>query len=150
MKASKSSIEQFLSDRKVAVAGVSRNQKKFGYAVFKELRSKGYEVYPVNPATNTIDDEKCYSSVAELPDGISSLLVVTPKKETMEVVRQAHQKGIRHLWIQQMSETPEVIDFSKDKFEQVIVKQCILMFAEPAGMHKFHRGMKKLFGLLPK
>jgi hypothetical protein len=33
----------------------------------------------------------------------------------------------------------------------IISKQCILMWAEPVkSIHKFHRNLKKLFGLLPK
>jgi predicted CoA-binding protein len=42
-------IEEFLGPRKLAIAGVSGNSKKFGYLVFRDLKANGYEVYPVNP-----------------------------------------------------------------------------------------------------
>ena len=39
-------IQEFLAPKKLAIAGVSRNPKKFGYTVFKELREKDFEIYP--------------------------------------------------------------------------------------------------------
>ena len=49
MKATKASIDTFLSTHKIAIAGVSRDPKKFGYLVFQQLKEKGFEVYPINP-----------------------------------------------------------------------------------------------------
>jgi len=39
--ATKQQIEQFLSSEPIAMAGVSRNPKKFGRAAYEELTSKG-------------------------------------------------------------------------------------------------------------
>jgi len=49
MKANRKAIEAFLSSKKIAIAGVSRDSKKFGHTVFKELSLKGFDVYPINP-----------------------------------------------------------------------------------------------------
>jgi len=64
----KESIEQFLAPKKIAIAGVSANTKKFGYAVFNELRQKGFEICPINPTRDEIEDVKCYHSVLDIPD----------------------------------------------------------------------------------
>jgi hypothetical protein len=37
-------IQKFLAPRKMAMAGVSRNPKKFGGSIFKELKEKGFEI----------------------------------------------------------------------------------------------------------
>jgi uncharacterized protein len=151
MKPSKQLIQTFLEPKKLAIAGVSRDSKKFGNAVFRELKEKGFVVYPINPNVDTILGEKCYPSVSVLPADVSCLLIVTPKLKTLDILKEAVSKGIKNIWIQQMAETPEVIDYVKSRNLSVIMKQCILMYAEPVkGFHKFHRTIKKIFGLLPK
>jgi hypothetical protein len=144
-------IQQFLKLKTFAVAGVSRNPKKFGYQVFSDLKKKGYKVYPVNPNTDVIDDEKCFRDISELPSEVTHLLIVTPKDQTTEVMRKAVEKGITHIWIQQMSETPESIAIADENNIHLVTSECIHMFAEPVeGFHRFHRGLKKFFGRYPK
>ena len=59
----KKDIEKFLEPKKLAIAGVSRNPKKFGHQVYEELKKKGFEVYPVNPQTSEIGRRKMLSAV---------------------------------------------------------------------------------------
>ena len=143
-------IEEFLKSGPVAIAGVSRNPRKFGFTAFKELRDKGLDVIPVNPNTDEIGGTRAYRSVADLPANISSLLVLTAKPETAAVVRQAKEKGIRNIWIQQMSDTPEALMELAGSGINVITGQCIMMYHKPTGIHKFHRALKNFFGRLPK
>ena len=51
---SKKIVEEFLTQKKIAVVGVSRKKTKFGNAIYKELRQKGYNVFPVNPHINDL------------------------------------------------------------------------------------------------
>ena len=151
MKTSRKAIESFLSSKKIAVAGVSRDTKKFGYSVFKELTAKGFDVYPINPNTDNIGGTPCFRGVSALPADIKNLLVVTPKDQTAAVVKEAVSNGITGIWIQQMSDTPEAIGVARETNVNLITKECILMWAEPVkSIHKFHRTIKRLFGLLPK
>jgi len=143
-------ISDFLANDPIAMAGVSRNPKKFGFTAFKELRKKDLNLIPVNPNADEIDGVKAYKSVEELPDNIQALLVMTKKDKTAGVVRSAKEKGIKHIWIQQMSDTPEALAELKDTEINLISKQCILMFHKPHSIHKFHRNIKKFFGRLPK
>jgi len=57
-------VSRFLSLGSYAIAGVSRDPKKFGQAMFRDLRKKGMAVVPVNPAADTIDGVKCYRTVS--------------------------------------------------------------------------------------
>ena len=144
-------IEKFLAPKKMAVAGVSRNPKKFGYIAFKELAERGFDLYPVHPEADEILGVKCYHSVASLPDGVTHLLSMVPKPETESVVSEALSRGIGNIWIQQMSETPEAVELAKEKKAGLVIRTCILMHAGPVkGIHWFHRGMLKMFGMLPK
>ena len=53
------SIQSFLSQEKIAVAGVSRKKQKFGNAIYKELAKKGYEVFAVNPNMDDYEGKRC-------------------------------------------------------------------------------------------
>jgi len=151
MKASRKAIESFLSTKKIAIAGVSRNPKKFGYTVFKELTQKGFDVYPINPNTDSLGGAPCFQSITALPSDVKNLLIVTPKDQTTGLIREAISNGISGIWIQQMSETPEAIKFAEENNINLINKECILMWAEPVkSIHKFHRTVKRLFGRLQK
>jgi len=138
--------EKFLSTKEIAVAGASRDPKKFGNIVLETLKSKGYKVVPVNPNAGTINNEPCFKSIAELPEHIKNVLVVVKPSETEELVSQAIEKGISGIWIQQGSETKTAIQKAQDAGIMVISGKCILMYANPTGFHKFHMRVNKLFG----
>ena len=147
----KESIDQFLAPKKIAVAGASANKKKFGYAIFNELRQKGFEICPVNPKLDEIEGVKCYKSVSELPTDYEKLFIVTPKTETDNIIKQAAEKGIKHVWVQQTSHTKETEKIANDLNVNLIHKECIFMFADPVNsIHKFHRAIWNFFGALPK
>jgi len=151
MKITKKDIDIFLQPKKLAIAGASRNPKKFGYGIFKELLKNGYEVIPVNPNADEIEGIKCYHSVSEIPGEVKSLLIVTPREQTDRVLREAINKGIPNIWVQQMSETEDTIKIAEEYQVDIIYKKCIYMFAEPVtGIHKFHRTIVRIFGRLPK
>lgn len=144
-------IQTFLAPRKIAVAGASRNVKKFGGVIFKELREKGFVLYPVNPNAEEIQGVKCYKTVEDLPDDVEHLLIVTQKNETESVAKSAVKKGIKMIWIQQKSDTQEAINIIEEAGIPLIYKKCILMFADPVkSIHAFHRFFVKTFGGYPK
>src|SRR5512133_1389516 len=143
-------INDFIDSQPIALVGVSRNPKKFGYSAFKELKEKGMKIVPVNPQTDEIMGEKCYRNVSMLPPEIKGLIIVTQKSQTATVVKEAREKGIRQIWIQQMAETPEAIQQLSGTDINYITKECILMYYKSNGMHKFHRVLKKFFGKYPK
>lgn len=144
-------IQKFFEPKKMAIAGASRNPKKFGGAIFKELKEKGFDLYPVNPNADEIQGVKCYKSIYDLPDNVTHLYIVTPKAETQMVVNAALKKGIKMIWIQQKSETPEAVKAIQDAGVSLIYKKCMFMFADPVGgPHAFHRFFVKAFGGYPK
>lgn len=143
-------ITDFIDSQPVALVGVSRNPKKFGYAAFKELKEKGMKIIPVNPNAEEIMGDKCYPNVKMLPPEVKSIIVFTKKDQTASVIREAKEKGISRIWIQQMADTKEAIDELKDSGINYITGECILMHFKPHSIHKFHANLKKLFGRFPK
>lgn len=145
------SIESFLSPKQLAIVGASRNPRKFGRVVYDTLKKKGFTVYPVNPNAENLDGDICYRDIASLPAGLDRVYIVTPPEKTAENVRQSLDRGIRHIWIQQRSDTGEAMAILKDADVNLVHNQCILMYAEPVkGAHRFHRFLNKLFGSYPR
>lgn len=144
-------IQDFLSLKTLALIGVSRNPKKFGNAIYSELRSKNYTVYPVNPNLTQYENAICYPDLKSLPLKPEGLVIVTNKEKSLSIVKDAHSAGINNIWIQQTSGSKDAIDYCKSNNINVIYKQCLFMFLEPIeSIHKFHRFFKKIFGGLPK
>jgi predicted CoA-binding protein len=143
-------IEDFIAAEPVAMIGVSRNPKKFGQQAFKELRDKGLNVIPVNPATGEILGVKAYPNVNALPPEVRSIIIMTRKDQTLGVVKDAKAKGIRNIWIQQMADSKEALKELEGSDINCISGECILMHYKPHSIHKFHRTLKKIFGRFPK
>jgi len=146
----KESINKYLSARNIAVVGVSRNNKKFGFSAYSNLKAKGFNVFAVNPNTESIDGDNCYKSLDLIPEKIDSVLVVLPPEKTNEIVKQAHSLNINNIWLQQGAESNEAIEYCKEKGINIVYKQCILMFTEPLSFpHNFHRWVNKITRKLP-
>ena len=147
----KKDVADFLALKKLAVVGVSRNRQKFGNGVYRELKAKGYQLFPINPNAETIEGERCYPNLSSLPEPVDGAVIVVPSSEVENVVKEAANAGIKRLWIQQQSDTKAAIEFCKSHGITVIYNECILMFAKPtAFLHKPHRWVWALAGKLPK
>jgi len=142
----RSTINLFLENKTLAIAGVSRNPKKFGFLVYKTLREHGYDLYPVNPNAEENSDTNWFRSVSDVPDHVKNLLILTHKRDTEKVLNEAIQKGIKNIWIQQHSETPNSLKIASDNHINLVSKACIMMYANPTGIHKFHGSLSKFFG----
>ncbi len=142
-----SPIEQFLSQKSIALIGFSRKEKSFSRSVFMQLSKSGYEIFAVNPHTESISGNTVYKTVHDIPYKIDAALLLTPKAETLNAARDIVQRGVKNIWIQQFSETPEAITFCREKDVNLISGKCIMMYCEPVGnIHGFHRFISKLTG----
>lgn len=143
-------INQFIESQPIAMVGVSRNPKKFGYIAFKELKQKGMNIIPVNPGADEIMGEKSYSSISVLPADVKGIIIMTNKNRTASIIREAKEKGITQIWIQQMADTKEALAELKGTNINCISGECILMHYKANGIHKFHGALKKFFGRFPR
>jgi uncharacterized protein len=146
---SRVSIDAFLAEPAIAVVGVSRSGKGFGNLAARELRRKGYRIYPVNPQADLVDGERCYRSLAGLPERVGAVLIVVPPGQAVGVVREAAAAGIKRVWLQQGAESPQVIEACSELGLEAVSGECVLMFAKPTGVHQAHRWIWRLLGKLP-
>jgi uncharacterized protein len=76
-----SSIAEFLAGKRFAVAGVSRSPAQAANAIYRKLRSSGFEVFPVNPNANEVESARCYPDLGSIPGPIDRVVVAThPRK----------------------------------------------------------------------
>jgi predicted CoA-binding protein len=121
-------IKAFLDKKNVfAVVGASRNPKKYGYQVYRDLRHAGYSVYCVNPNVDEVLKDKCYPSLEALPIKPDVVDVVVPPKITEEVVRTCEKIGIMKVWMQPGSESGEAIRFCEENGIYVVYGVCVMI-----------------------
>jgi hypothetical protein len=150
-KAGLANIRHFMNQQNMGIIGVSRKKSKFGNTIFKELKAKGYDLYPVHPEMETFEQETCVKNIDLLPDDVSTLIICTKPAQVPDLVKQAIKKGISNIWLQQGASNDEAIEYAKSHNINIIHKQCVLMFAEPVqSIHSFHRSINKFFGVYPK
>jgi uncharacterized protein len=139
--------DDFLEQRTLAVVGVSRNKKGFGYAVYQDLLKHGYTVYPVNPGADNIDGKPCFPSLTSLPEPVGGAVLVVPPAQSEKVVEDALASGLRRLWFQPGSDSAAALSFCKEHSIETVSTSCILMYLEPVkSIHRIHRGIQKVFG----
>jgi uncharacterized protein len=145
----KEKIDRFLACKRFAVAGVSRNNYKTGNAIFKELKKNNYSVVPLNPFMENFEGEKCYNSIKELPADVDALVVATKPEVSSVIIREAVERGIKNIFIQQGAQNNEILELAGSSDANMICRECLFMFVNPGGIHKFHAWIAKIFGMYP-
>lgn len=110
-----------------AVIGVSKNPEKYGHKVFKDLTSAGYDVYPVNPNETEILGHKVYTQLSDINEKIDVVIFVVPPNVTLEVLKEVNELGIKSVWFQPGSESPEAIEYCKINKIESIHDACIMI-----------------------
>lgn len=120
--------KEFLDKRNTfAVVGVSKNPKKYGNKVYKELKFAGYTVYPINPNVDYIEGDKCYPSLNELPRKPDVLNIVVPPEITEKILKESVELGIKKVWLQPGSESEKIIEYCKEHNISVLHNMCIMI-----------------------
>lgn len=115
------------ADATIAVVGASDNQHKYGAVIYRDLKRKGYRVYPVNPKRDTVDGDPAYPTVAELPVPPDIIDLVVPAEVGVKVVRQALDIGYDRIWVQPGAESPELLTLLQESDADYIAHDCIMV-----------------------
>ena len=120
-------VKEFLSQRHFAVIGSFRNESKYAYRILKALKSKGYEVYPVNPRLKEVEGLTCYARLEDIPSSVDVADIVTPPEITDKIVRECLHKGIIRVWLQPGAESRQAVEFCRKNGIKVIYGLCVMM-----------------------
>jgi len=121
-------IKEFLNKKNIfSVVGASRDPRKYGYQVYKDLKEAGYEVYPINPNAENVLGDKCYPDLGDLPIKPDVVDVVVPPKVTEEIVKACKRLGITKVWMQPGSESETAIKFCDENGMDVVHGVCVMV-----------------------
>lgn len=147
-------IEDFLSQRRIAVAGVSRNNSHHPAAnlIYRRLKQTGHEVFAVNPNLPTFDNDRCYPNVQAIPNGVDGVVIVTRPEITARIVRDCSAAGVPRVWMHQSmakgsSVSQEAVEYCRQHDMSVIAGACPMMFGPGVDFgHACMRWMLRLTG----
>ncbi|HLT97655.1 MAG TPA: CoA-binding protein [Acidimicrobiia bacterium] len=114
-------------DAVIAVVGATDNEAKYGSVIYRDLKRKGYRVYPVNPNRDTVDGDPVYATVAELPVAPDIIDLVVPPEVGVKVVQQALDVGYDRIWVQPGAESPELLTLLQESDADYIADACIMV-----------------------
>jgi predicted CoA-binding protein len=148
-------VEDFLGQRRIAVAGVSRTKSDAANIVYKKLRGAGYEVFAVNPNAEMIEGDPAYHDLGAIPGGVDGVVVATRPEAADGIVRECAQLGIPRVWMHRSfgagSVSDSAVRFCHERGIRVIAGGCPMMFCAPVDVpHKCLRWVLRLTGGLPK
>jgi len=149
-------VRDFLAQKRIAVAGVSRDQSHHpaGNLIYRKLKRDGYEVFPVNPSLPTFEGDRCYPDLRAIPGGVDGVVIVTRPETTAQIVRDANDAGVHRVWMHQSlvggsSVSDQAIDYCRQHDISVIPGACPMMFGPGADFgHTCMRWILKVKGRL--
>jgi predicted CoA-binding protein len=150
-------IADFLAQKRIAVAGVSRNKSNHpaGNLIYHRLKSTGHEVVPVNPQMRTFDRVRCYPDLKSIPGRVDAVVIITRPETTARIVRECADTGVRRVWMHSSlakgsSVSADAIEFCLQHDITVIAGACPMMYGPGVDFgHMCLRLILKLSGGLP-
>lgn len=97
MRKKTTDISFFFNPKSIAVIGASPTPGKPSYVILESLKSIGFpgKIYPVNPKYTSINNLRCYSSVAEIKDSVDLAVVAVPAPVVIDALKGAADKKVK-------------------------------------------------------
>jgi predicted CoA-binding protein len=150
-------VNDFLAQKRIAVAGVSRDNGHHPAAnlICRRLKSTGHDVFAVNPHMQTFDGDRCYPDVRSIPGGVDGVVIVTRPETTGRIVRDCGNAAVQRVWMHQSigkgtSVSAEAVEYCRQHDISVIAGACPMMFGPGVDVgHTCMRWFLKFTGGLP-
>ena len=150
-------VDDFLAQKRLAVAGVSRDDSHHpvGNLICRRLKKTGHAVFPVNPHMQTFDGDRCYPDLRSIPGGVEGVVIVTRPETTERIVRDCSEAGVPRVWMHQSlgkgsSVSREAVEYCRQHDISVIAGACPMMYGAGVDVgHTCMRWILKLTGGLP-
>ncbi len=150
-------VSDFLAQRRIAVAGVSRDNGQHPAAnlIYRRLKKTGHDVFPVNPHMQVFEGDRCYPAIRSIPGGVDGVVIVTRPEATERIVRECGDAGVRRVWMHQgmgmgSSVSLEAAEYCRQHEMDVIAGACPMMYGPGVDFgHTCMRWVLKLIRKLP-
>jgi predicted CoA-binding protein len=151
-------VHEFLAQKRIAVAGVSRNNSHHpaGNLIYRRLKKTGHEVFPVNPHMQTFEGDRCYPDLRSIPGGVDGVVIVTRPETAEWIVQDCSDAGVRRVWMHQSmgnkgsSVSPAAVEYCRQHEITVIAGACPMMYGDGVDLgHTCMRWILRFTGGLP-
>ena len=150
-------VNEFLAQKRIAVAGVSRNdgQHPVGNVIYRRLKTTGHDVFAVNPQIRTFEGDRCYPDLQSIPGRVDAVVIITRPETTERIVRDCNDAGVPRVWMHQSlgkgsSVSPEAVEYCRQHGISVIAGACPMMYGDGADFgHTCMRWILRVTGGLP-
>ena len=150
-------VQDFLAQKRIAVAGVSRDDRGHpaGNLIYRRLKSTGHDVFAVNPNASTFEGDRCYPDLKSIPGGVDGVVSITRPETTARIVRDCDAAGVRRVWMHESmakgsSVSSEAVEYCRGHNIDVIAGGCPMMYGDGVDFgHTCMRWVLKLTGKLP-
>lgn len=141
-----SNYENFFDADKFALVGNS-SKMKFPVLTYRGLKKLSKTVYPVDPSAPSIDGDKTYKNLDELPENVERVIIEVPKKETENWIKEIASAGIQDVWIHMGCDSKESIKLAEENNINLRTGTCAVMYVTPgASYHSIHKWIMKILG----
>jgi predicted CoA-binding protein len=130
-------VSDFLAQKRLAVAGVSRDDSHHpaGNLIYHRLKRTGHDVFPVNPHMQTVDGGRCYPNLRSIPGGVDGVVIITRPATTEQIARDCSEPGVRRVWMHQSMATGSSVSaaavaYCRQHDISVIAGACPMMFGQ--------------------
>lgn len=153
-------VQDFLSQKKIAVVGVSDKRDTGCNLAYNKFKDNGYQVFPVNPRISEFEGVPCYPDLKSIPEIPEAVFILTNPNVTEEIVQQCVDLGVKHIWMHCMmgtkpglaasmtSVSQDAVQLARENGIQVIPGSCPNQFLKPDFGHAMMRGMWRMFGFM--
>ncbi len=112
-------------NRTIAVVGLSAHWHRPSYFAAKYMQEHGYRVIPVNPQYEEVLGERCYPSIAAIPEAVDIVDAFRRAPEMPAIAREAVAKGAKVLWMQLGIRNEEAARIAQDGGLDVVADRCV-------------------------
>jgi uncharacterized protein len=117
-------VQDFLSQKVIAVVGVSNQRETGANRNYKTFKQHGYRVYAVNPRITTFEGVPCYPNLKSIPEKPDAVFMLTSPKITEQVVQQCVDLGVKRIWMHCLMGTKPGFSASSTSVSATAVETC--------------------------
>ena len=92
-------LEKFFKAKSVAIVGVSKDPKKVGHVIFRNLLDANFhgKLFLVNPNAYEILNREVYKSLTEIREEVELAVIAVPAKKVLDVIKDCGKRKIKNV-----------------------------------------------------
>ncbi len=112
--------------KNVAIVGISNKEDRASYQVARWLQQNShFNLFFVNPVIDEVLGQKCFASLADIPEPIDIVDVFRKAEDCPSVLEKAIAVGAKSIWLQLGISSDEVATVGSTAGLEVVMDRCI-------------------------